>query len=107
MTDKLWTPASDTVATSGDNEMIAAPGAGYRTVVGLFMVQNESAVQTTAIVKAGSSESYRKQLDGGADFGRAFQAGREWRLDENTALVLNLDGANSHGYSVESWMEPV
>lgn len=97
-----------TAASSGDNTLVAAPGAGNRTVVQLFVVQNESTTATTALVKSGSTTRYRKLLQSqGDDFGRAFERGREWRLGENEALILNLSGANSHGYTVESWTEAV
>jgi hypothetical protein len=31
--------------------------------------------------------------------------GREWKLPANTALNVNLSGANSHGYSVVYYTE--
>jgi hypothetical protein len=37
----------------------------------------------------------------------AFSTGREWRLGNNEALILNLDGANQCGYSVQYYTEGV
>lgn len=105
---QAWEPEAGTKAASGDNTLVAAPGAGNRLVVQMFMVQNESATATTCLLKSGSTTRYRKLLQNqGDDFGRAFQIGREWRLGENEALVLNLSGANTHGWAAEYWTEAV
>lgn len=103
-----WTAAAGTKAASGDNTLIAAPGAGNRLVVQLILIQNESAVATTVQLKSGSTVCYRHLLQNQGDaFGRAHERSREWRLGANEALVLNLSGANSHGYNVEYWTEAV
>lgn len=105
---QAWQPATGTQAASGDNTLVAAPGAGYRLVVQLWWVQNESSTATTVKVKRGSTDSYRRLLQNQGDVvGRAYERGREWRLGENEALVLNLSGANTHGWAAEYWTEAV
>jgi hypothetical protein len=93
--------ATGTAAASGDNTLVAAPGAGKRIVISALIVQNESATATTAILKDGSTAILRclgqNQGDGLA---LHFAPERELRLSADAALVLNLSGANSHGYSV-------
>lgn len=97
-----------TAAASGDNTLIAAPAADKRLVVTGFVVQNESAVSTTIILKSGSTAVRRALLKNQGDgLGLAFEAGREWKLGAGEALVLNLSGANSHGYTVDYWTEAV
>lgn len=97
---------SGTAATSGDNTIIAAPGAGVQIVISQIMVQNESDVATTAIVKDGATGIWRSLHQyKGSGLTLTMQQGREWRLTANTALVLNLSGANSHGVSVAYWTE--
>ena len=91
--------AASTTATSGDQTLVAAPGAGFRLVVKELLVQNESATETTAILKSGSNARWRAKLAANASLALSFADGEEWRLGANEALVLNLSGANSHGYS--------
>ena len=90
-----------TKAASGDNSLIAAPGAGLCIVVEGFALQNESATATTLILKE----------DVGAEAVSLFRyyahtqgAGVTWnypkKLTANKALNLNLSGANSCGYTV-------
>jgi hypothetical protein len=92
--------AVGTAATSGDNTLVAAPGAAKSILLFYVKVQNESATKTTAIVKHGSVNKERVLLPGEGDyFIREFKEPR--LLPANTALVLNLSGANSHGYTVD------
>ena len=95
-----------TAATSGDNELIAAPGAGVRIVVTAFVIQNESATATTMILRDGTTAKWRclgqNQGDGLAV---VLPPGRAWKLTANAALNLNLSGANSCGYSVQYYTE--
>lgn len=97
---------SGTKASSGDNELVAAPGAGIRIVVKAWHVQNESSAATTFILKDGSSSEYRYLAQNQGDgHGRVYEQDFEWRLAANSALNLNLSGANSHGYWLEYWTE--
>lgn len=93
---------------SGDNTLVAAPGAGLNIVVQAIVIQNESAVPTTILLKSGSTTKMRQLLQNQGDvYGRAWEDGSEWELGENEALVLNLSAANSHGYNIEYWTESV
>lgn len=97
---RTYTKTSGTTATSGDQTLIAAPSAGFHLVVKDMILQNESAVETTDIVKNGATAEWRAKLAANAAFSLSFAEGEEWRLTTATALVLNLSGTNSHGYSI-------
>lgn len=100
-----FTQVSGTTATSGDQTLIAAPGAGKRLVVKELLIQNEEATATTAILKNGSTAEWRALLEQYAAISMGFSTGDEWRLAANSALVLNLSGAISHGYSIRYTVE--
>lgn len=100
-----YTHASGTKSASGNNELIAAPGATRRLVIIDIVVQNESATETTVLLKSGSTTQWRGKLVAGAALSMSFQRGQEWRLGANEALNLDLGGANSHGYSVRYMTE--
>lgn len=93
--------ATGTAASAGDNTMVAAPGSGNQIAVTALVLQNESDTATTMIAKWGSTEAIRvlgqNQGDGIA---LTFPAGRELVGGDDQPLLLNLDGANSCGYSV-------
>ena len=101
---------SGTKSASGDNIVITAPAAGYRIVLISYRVQNVSVISTTATISDGSGGT---EIDGmllpnqGAYFGDELPPGREYRLTEATAFVLNLDGANSHRIMVKYFVEAV
>ncbi len=96
----VYTQAASTAASSGDNTVVAAPSAGNHLVVKDLMVQNESSTETTIILKSGSTAKWRGKLAANAALSLGFATGEEWRLGSAEALVLNLSGANSHGYSI-------
>lgn len=99
-----------TYAVAGNNTILAAPGAGIRIVVSAFVIQNESATATTmTLASSGSLNDGWRCLgqNQGDGLAMAFSAGREWRLGTNEALILNLSGANSCGYSVQYYTEVV
>ena len=101
-----YTIATGTLATSGDNPaIVAAPGATLRVVVKELLIQNESAIPTTVLVKRGSTTTWRALLAANEAFVLSFQVNEEWRLGANEALVLNLSGANLHGYSARYFTE--
>ena len=95
-----FTGAASTAASSGDNTLVAAPSAGNHLVVKDLMIQNESSTETTIILKSGSTAKWRGKLAANAALSLGFATGEEWRLGSAEALVLNLSGANSHGYSI-------
>jgi hypothetical protein len=102
------TKLTSTTATSGDNTLVAAPGAGLQIVITTLILQNESATATTMLVKAGSTAVLRvlgqNQGDGIA---LVFPPGQGLALGSNAALVLNLSGANSCGYSIFYYVDAV
>lgn len=100
-----YTQATGTKAASGDNELVAAPASGDRLAVKELVVQNESTTETTVILKSGSTAKWRGKLAANASLALSFESGEEWRLGTAEALVLNLSGANSHGYSVRYFTE--
>jgi hypothetical protein len=106
ITEKSLAYATGTAALSGDNTLVAAPGANIRLVVTAFTIQNESATATTMILKSASTNRWRvlgqAQGDGLA---MTFPVGQGWKLAANEALLLNLSGANSCGYSVQYYTE--
>jgi hypothetical protein len=108
MANEILTHISGTKAGNGDNEIVAAPGVNQRLVISFLMSQLEVDTATTMTWKAGSSAAYRylATFQGGS-FTKDFASDREWRLPANTALNLNLSGANSCGYSVEYRTEAV
>lgn len=96
-----------TKSSSGDNSLIAAV-ANKRHIITSITVQNESTTGTTMILKSGSTAFWRVLAQNQGD-GLAFnfQPGLTWTLGVNEALVLNLSGANSCGYSVAYYTEAV
>lgn len=102
-----YTPFATTISTSGDNTVVAAPGAGNRFVIKDLVIQNESATTTTVLVKSGSTTCWRAVLAERQALTLSFETLQEWRLGTNEALVINLSGANSHGVSGRRWTEAV
>lgn len=97
-----------TAASSGDNTLIAAPAVGTAIKIRALSIQNETAVATTSILKFGSVAKWRlRSKDDGNGLILTFNAGEEWVVDSALALVLNLSGANTHGYSVAYFTEAV
>ncbi len=91
---------SGTLNTSGDTTLVAAPGAGVSINIAYLKVQLEASTATTVIIKSGANTKERvlcaSQGDG---LVLNFPPNRELQLDANTALVLNLSGANSVNYT--------
>lgn len=96
------TTVTSTEASSGDNEVVAAPGADYQIIVWAFSFQNTTAVATTGILRAGATANGWAALcqNQGDGHRMVFQDGHPWCLGENLALNLNLDGANTFNCSV-------
>lgn len=89
-----------TISTSGDNTIVAAPGSGLSIYITHLVLQNESATATTIILKdSGNRMRYLGQTQG-SGLVLTFPERREIKLAVNTALILNLSGANSCGYSI-------
>jgi len=99
---------SATVAALGATQLVAAPGVGHRVCVTSFVVQNESAVATTIVLRDGGADAWRVLCQNQGDgMGADFPAGREWRLSANTALNIVLSGANQCGYSIAYFVEAI
>lgn len=97
---------SGIVSASGDTTAIVAPGAGKRVVISDVIVQNESTAEVTCLVKNGATTIKRLLMTSkGNGVAWAFAAGREWRLSEDTALIVNLSSANSVGISFSYFLE--
>jgi hypothetical protein len=100
--------ATGTKTASGDQELIATPGAGFQLLIASIVLQNESSTATTMILKAGSTAIARclgqNQGDGAA---LIFPFDRPLQIGANTALNLNLSGANSCGYSIVYYIDTV
>jgi hypothetical protein len=106
--EKSLSYATGTASTSGDNTLVSAPGASNRLVVTAFVIQNESSTATTMILKTGSTNRFRLLAQNQGDgLSIVFPVGQSWKLGTNEALVLNLSGANSCGYSVQYYTEAV
>lgn len=100
---------TNTSSTSGDTQVVAAPGGTHRIVVTAFCIQNESGTATTMILRAGTSTNGWRCLgqNQGDGLAMSFAHDNEWRLPENTALNFNLSGANLCGYSVSWFVEEI
>jgi len=99
-----------TIASAGDNTIIAAPGAGYRLKLLSITLQKEGATATaqTVLSKRGSTTFRRVILtDQAMGYDKTWPVGREKRLGENEALIVNLDQAISVGVTVEYEIEAV
>lgn len=88
-------------AAAGNNTILAAPGAGYRIVVYAMQVQNESAT-ATLVQLVDQATRFRWLLEQ-----YRIGIGWDWRLNENTALIMHLGGANQIGYWLMYSIEPV
>jgi hypothetical protein len=97
-----------TNAANGNTTLVAAPVIG-RIVVCNFVIQNESAVATTMMLTNGAGGTGYRALgfNQGDGLTMVFPQGFEWRLTPLTALVMNLSGANSCGYSIGYFVEGV
>jgi hypothetical protein len=95
------TGTSGTKSAAGNNTLLPAPGAGKRLVVHTIWVQNESSTDTT-IQLIDQVARFRMLLTQ-----HQFCVHDDWRLNENTALTMNLSGANQIGYSIQYSIENV
>lgn len=99
--------STNTVTASGDSTLITGPAAGSRLVFKELMVQNESAVETTYILKDGTTPFWRFKLAAGQAITFTYEKGDELRLGDGAALVLNSSGANLTGWSARRFTEVV
>ena len=93
--------ATGTAAVSGDNTIIASPSVNQEIVIVAIQIQNESVSETLAIIKFGSTAKWRfLAKEKGSGFTIPIQNGYAWHVGVNTAVVLNLNGANQFGYNI-------
>jgi hypothetical protein len=103
---------SSTVSASGDTTLVAAPGASSFISIPWFRLANESATETTVLLKSGAStQRFRAVLapKGSAGFSveMAFPVNMPLEIATNEALVINLGGANAIGYSFSYFVKAV
>lgn len=99
--------AQGTASTSGNNTVIAAPsGAGERIAIVGLHIQNASASETTVILKFGSDSILPLVLPAKGD-GEVRDFQHPWTAPAETAVILNLSGANDTLYSFAYWVEEI
>ena len=98
---KTLTHICGTVATSGHNSLISAPGDGHNIVVVSFAIQNEAGTANTILLEDGTTAVKRchaaKESDG---LSQSFAPGHAWVLSNNAALQINLSASTQVGYSI-------
>ena len=95
-------------ASSGDNTIVAAPGAGLRIVITALRIQNNTDIATTVLIRDGATTLAGVVTTvAGTGIDDDFTYGNEIRLSANTALVMNLSAANQHSTSVRYYVETV
>ena len=81
-------------STSGDNTVIASPGAGFRLVISEYKIQNNSTTSTVVLIKKGATIIDRlKCPDEGDGVIQSFDYWKELELPANTAFIVNLSNA--------------
>lgn len=107
-TPRTLSIATGTAAASGDNTLIAAPGAGLRAVLVAVQVQLEAGTATVGLLKDGAGGAVLLRWRGVNDGDGVIH---QWPMDARprltaaTALVLNLSGANQCGYTAYYYTE--
>lgn len=110
MSDRVaeaYTETTSTASSSGDNTVIAAPGAGRRIVYRKIKVVNTTTMAVTVIVKYGSTSKKTAVLAAQVGSGEIFYEEDGVGLPANTALVLNLSAAVAVSYDLEYLTESV
>lgn len=81
-------------SASGDNTVIASPGAGFRLVISEYKIQNNSTTSTVVLIKKGATVIDRlKCPDEGDGVIQSFDYWKELELPANTAFIVNLSNA--------------
>lgn len=95
---------SGVISTSGDNLVVAPPGANLSIHITHISIQNESSVATTILLKDSNSLVRVLGQNQGDGIALVLPERREIKLLANTGLTLNLSGSNSVGYSIGYWI---
>ncbi|MCB1711046.1 MAG: hypothetical protein KDH96_00770 [Candidatus Riesia sp.] len=96
------TPKSGVVSASGDNILITAPGAGMHIILYAWSWWNNTSTETTVVLKSttmDNMDSYTTEAKGGGKI-MDLPAGLKVDLPDNEPLLLELSGANEHGYFI-------
>lgn len=105
-TARTLSVVASTAASSGDNTIIAAPGTGQRIVLVSVQLQLEASTATVALLKDSTTNVLRlRMVNDGDGIVHQWPMDARYRMTANTALVLNLSGANSTGYTVFYYTE--
>jgi len=107
--DKTVLSVSGQATASGDTTLVAAPGAGVKFVIVGYSLKLTVAVATVGKITNGAAGAVLGHMSGAAIGAGpdAFIFPRDARpkLTANTALVLNLSGANATNYIVWYYTE--
>lgn len=102
---------SGSTSTSGDNELIAAPGAGKKIVVYDFVLVHEDATAVTALLRDADATTvaWRTRLSADGEFlsRKLYEEDKRWVLPENKALELNLSATSEVGYTIRYEIRPL
>lgn len=102
------TNVEGTTSTSGDNAIVAAPGADKRIVLQRVFIQNASSTDTTYILKSGSTDLLTLNAPSQGDgLFATFGESQYICLAANAALNLNLSGTNATNYAFWYFVEDV
>lgn len=106
--EKTLVTLCGTAASSGDNTVISAPGAGVKIVIAWIVLQGLSTTATTIKLTNGASGTVINQVlaqNQGDGLAMVYSPDARPKLSANTALIMNLSGANSCGYNIGYYTE--
>jgi len=106
---KTLTTWNGTRAIAGDNQLVAAPGVGFRLVVTAFVIQNESMIALIMRLRSGVTANGWRCLgqNQGDGLAMSFAPGHEWKLYPNDPLNLELSNANICAVSISYYTEAI
>lgn len=88
-------------SASGDNTLVAAPGAGKKYEITKLTIQLEAQTATLAILKCSSRDFQRiYMVEEGDGITEEYHPMNCPETGEDEAIVLNLDGANQVGWTL-------
>jgi hypothetical protein len=101
--------ACGTVSSTGGVTVVNSPASGKRIVITRLKVQNESATETLAQVKAASTVLERLLLDATKGTGETliYPIDARPKGGDAEAISIDLDGANQVGYTIHYYEEDV
>jgi hypothetical protein len=105
--EKAIITISGAVAVSGDNTLLAAQ-TGFKIVISSVILQSESTTATLMKLTDGASGTVLVRCLGqnqGDGVAMVYQSDARKKGTASTALILNLGGANSCGYTIGYYLE--